>query len=132
MTFSTLSILYITFLSSSDNESIYYFNYYYTFGRSFLDYYAIYLFYLKNGSNTGGIFLSQIFDQQKLGLPVTKTAVSSGTTFLKSSDYLDVNKFFLTVNYSSLSGNYKNAYILLDEILASDNYVKSIGIIVKD
>lgn len=97
------------FLSSSDNELIYYFNYSYIFGRCFLAYYAIYLFYLKNGSNTGGIFLSYTFDQQKLGLPVTKTAVSSGTTFLNSSDYLGVNKYFLITTYSSFSGNYKNA-----------------------
>ena len=82
----------MTFLSSYDNESIYYFNYSYIFGRSFLESYATYLFYLKNGSNTGGIFLSYTFDQQKLGLPVTKTAVSSGTTFLNSSDYLADNK----------------------------------------
>ena len=80
------------FLSSSDNKLIYYFNYSYIFGRCFLAYYAIYLFYLKNGSNTGGIFLSYTFDQQKLGLPVTKTAVSSETTFLNSSDYLADNK----------------------------------------
>ena len=57
----------------------------------------------------GGIFLSSLFDQQKLGLPVTKTAVSSGTTFLNSFDYLGVNKYFLITTYSSFSGNYKNA-----------------------
>ena len=64
---------------------------------------------MKNGSNTGGIFLSYTLDQQKLGLPVTKIALSSGTTFLNSSDYLGVNKCFLITIYSSLSGNYKNA-----------------------
>lgn len=56
-------------------------------------YVAIYLFYLKNGSNTGGIFLSSLVDQQKLGLPVTNTAVFSGTTLLKSSYYLADNKW---------------------------------------
>ena len=80
----------------------------------------------------GGIFLSSLFDQQKLGLPVTNTTVSSGTTLLKSSYYLAVNKFFLTTNYSSLFGNIKNAYILYADNYASENYVKNIGNVVKE
>ena len=75
----------------------------------------------------GGIFLSSLFDQQKLGLPVTNTAVSSDTTLLKSSYCLAVNKFFLTTNYSSLFGNIKNAYILYADSYASENYDNTIG-----